>query len=347
MELENFFSGELNKLGLKTITLSENNSDWNKLLNKCKEIPIGYSISYLNYQYEYYKDIYPDLIDLSRIIYWQGQQIAVWPISISLCNFKISSQGLNLLPPLYAPQLDFKSEQLITNKLFKFLKIISNEFSINSIRTSDSPASNIKVSAWGSEAMNQMADSFIEHDLVLDLNSTVTEIFSNFEYNLRREITKGSELWTTQILNYKSKNIDSIFNEFQSLHLQVAGKKTRSDQTWELQKNTIIANEGFLVYSKNTDNRMIGCAYFMTTSSEALYSVGAYDRTLFKFPIGQVIQFESIKEMISRDLKLYKIGSMLYPQKIPSSSIKELNISKFKSQFASHKLLNITYDISY
>ena len=85
----------------------------------------------------------------------------------------------------------------------------------------------------------------------------------------------------------------------------------------------------------------------MTTSSEALYSVGAYDRTLFKFPIGHIIQFVGIKEMISQDLKLYKIGRMLYPQKIPNFSSKELNISKFKSQFASHKLLNITYDIIY
>jgi len=59
----------------------------------------------------------------------------------------------------------------------------------------------------------------------------------------------------------------------------------------------------FSVYLRDTEGAMIGGGFFNFTRDEGVYSVGAYDRSLFDKPLGHVVQFRAIEELKSRGIR--------------------------------------------
>jgi len=127
-----------------------------------------------------------------------------------------------------------------------------------------------------------------------------------------------------------------VWDEFRLLHLAVAGRATRSLQSWDAQLQAIAAQAAFLVYLRDPDGRMVGGGLFHISRDEGLYAVAAYDRALFDKPLGHVVQYQAILEMKNRHLRWYKLGSRVFPVDEPPPSAKELSIAEFKQGFASH-----------
>ena len=109
----------------------------------------------------------------------------------------------------------------------------------------------------------------------------------------------------------------------QELHLKVAGRKTRSDETWDIQQEMIDAGEGFVIELLGQDGTLISAAFFQKNKWCCYYSVAASLPNVNSHPIiWAAIEYCKVEGLVRFDL-----GEKL------EGTEKEKNISKFKSGF--------------
>ena len=173
----------------------------------------------------------------------------------------------------------------------------------------------------------------MRHELFLNIEPDMADIKSQFRKSYKSLISAGMQLWEVGVLD---RGHDDTWDEFRRLHRSVAGRVTRSADTWSLQHTAIKEGGNFLVYLRDKKKRMIGGGLFSISKDECLYGVGVYDRSLFKNPLGHVVQYRAIEEMKKRGLRWYKIGLRSFAAETPAPTQKEINISEFKQGFASH-----------
>jgi len=198
------------------------------------------------------------------------------------------------------------------------------------------------LSEWMGLLLTQGGYPILGCDLFVDLSLSIDSIKSHFRKSYKSLINSGSKNF--KIVTCCDANPLS-WNEFRSLHLEVSGRVTRSDESWNLQYKSIELGEAFLIALRDDTGRMVGGGFFNATVDEALYAVGVYDRRLFEHPLGHMVQYAAILEMKRRGIKWYKLGSMALPYLQSAPSEKEISISHFKEGFATHLFPN--YRISF
>ena len=187
--------------------------------------------------------------------------------------------------------------------------------------------------------------SKVLNNIIVDLNSDVKYISvpfsldnSNyFKYNLLKNESKQTvlefavnledeidDIWRSLRKSYKSlinKN-NKIFtvNNFctnetwelcKKLHYECSGKKTRSDQTWEIQRQAIESGRA-IVYFIQENNEVIGFAYFIYDKNFASYYVAAFKRDKKSDQsLGHLILWDAIKELKNKGLKKLYLGLIL------------------------------------
>ena len=144
-------------------------------------------------------------------------------------------------------------------------------------------------------------------------------------------MTASGRIWTAHIMDTPN---DAVWGDFRAMHRQSAGRDTRPDSTWLLQRDAIASGDAFLAYLQDAQGAFAGAGYFAITRDEGAYNVGAYDRGRFSLPVGHLVQWAAIQEMKRRGLRWYKIGDRPYISDNPSE--KELRIAEFKQGFATH-----------
>jgi len=331
------------ELNFKLVFEINENSNWGYLEDNCEYFPAAYSKENILYQIEYQKSQGGNWFDLSCIIMWGNEIAGAWPITISQddkLETRISSQGQSILPPLFVNKINQSARREITGLCIEFVQSLSRHYSISVIDFSDPYTNSNSLSEWNFQLAELCLNCEIHHDLYLSIDGSIDDILLGFKKKLRYEIKKAFKLWQTDILTSDSSRdtLNSTWQEFQSLHFDVSGRRTRSLESWQLQKQMIIADTAFLVFLRNEEGQMIGGGFFTFTKDESLYAVAAYDRSLFKMPIGHLVQYIAIENFVQRNIKWYKLGTRPQASQKLSPSLKELDIGKFKKQFSSHSL---------
>ena len=272
---------------------------------------------------------------MSLIILVNSKPTALWPISVALKEGQaiLGSHGLPVLPPLFIAGCQPAYHKRITKSCLSLAEAIAKTHGHEFWESAESFGDLIGLSDWHTEAMTCGAICTIQHELFLDLRPEMVEIKRNFRKSYRSLITAGMRIWSVGVLDAAD---ESIWMDFRELHLKVSGRKTRSDETWALQLQNIEKQQAFLVYLRNASGDMVGGGLFVFTRDEGLYAVGAYDRSLFKKPLGHVVQYRAIEELKNRGIRWHKIGARPYHQDSPTPSDKEISIGDFKEGFASH-----------
>jgi hypothetical protein len=166
------------------------------------------------------------------------------------------------------------------------------------------------------------------------------------EDNLRKDIRKSYR----SLINWGEKNLSitvhdhrntspEIIEDFRQLHMAVAGKETRSPETWHLQYRQITENEAFLITGR-LDGQLVTAALFLHSPSYCYYGVSASLREMFDKPLSHAVLWRSILEAKRRGCRLYEMGDLahLYPQ---GYSDKEKNIAVFKRGFGGVALVHL------
>jgi FemAB family protein len=191
-------------------------------------------------------------------------------------------------------------------------------------------------SEWHQQLMSAGAMIQIRHDLFADLRPDLATIRSTFRKSYRPLINLALKTWQANIMDANAADAGA-WAEFKQLHKDVAGRSTRSDDTWARQWQILCANEAFLVTLRDTvSQRLVGAGLFQYTRDEGLYAVGAYDRTLFHKPLGHAVQQRAIETLKDLGVRWYLVGERHYRQSPYNPSPKEVSIGEFKQGFSSH-----------
>ena len=313
----------------------EHRDNWNATLDLIPYAPVYYTNTSIDYQIAYQQGHGGSWQDISVLLYWDHKPVAIWPISISSKGTitEFSSHGLAVLPPLFKKGLATKTVKALVRKCMHFATALARATRIESWHSGESFGNISGLSEWHTITMAAGAVPTLQHELYLNLSPEMKTIKSGIRDSFRSLISAGTRYWDIGILTGVSP---SIWEEFKTLHLAVAGKITRSTETWELQFQNISSGASFLVYLRNQMGQMVGGGFFSTSRDEGQYSVGAYDRSLFDKPLGHVVQYRAIEEMRGRGIRWYKLGARPYLSDIPIPTDKEMSISDFKQGFASH-----------
>lgn len=330
----------LNELdGVKAISLSEAPEAWEALIESRSSVPCEYVPSMVAYQTAYMEEHSDSLKALNAIIYYDDKPIALWPLNIYQREgvWAIGSNAVPVLPPLLVDSISPKLEKLVSRYALAQLTHICEQIGLTEWQGSEI-LRNGKSSNWHKMIMETGASIKVHHELFVDLERDLSVIKSNFRRRYKTLINKAATLWRCQIVN---ENIGQAFEDFRALHIHVAGRETRSKKTWNLQKYAVENGDGFIVFLKDQENKLIGAALIMHSQTEAVYSVGAYDRSYFEKPIGHLVQMTAISHMKELGIKWYHLGYRPYPGDQPVPDEKEIQIGFFKEGFASHSCLNV------
>ena len=329
------FKDDLSKAGILGAFQHENAQDWQDTFAKLEYVPALSTPAFNRYQKEYKSGSTETFVDTSIVIYHGTKPAGIWSTNITSAGTHAilgSNTGM-LEPPLFIQGLAEKSRKSLTRQCLEMAEKFCLSRGDKKLTSAISFRNSIGIEEWQQACMARGSEVSVEHELYTDLSLDISTIKSKFRKSYKSLITRGRALWD---VNDLSNRDDNTWREFQALHRDVAGRQTRSSESWNIQHNAVASGDAFLVYLRDQDQRMIGGGFFHISKDEALYAVGAYDRALFDKPVGHVVQFVAIEEMKKRNIRWYKIGQRHYLTDKPTPSAKELQIAEFKQGFASH-----------
>ncbi len=296
----------------------------------------SYLSSTIDYQLEYQKGHGGDWNDFSCVIFSDKKAVALWPITISMKDgaVNLSSQGRELLPPIFVEDCPNKTKKSVSKLALDLINFVSDEIGLQKLISAPAFDGSQALNNWHALLMTSGAECYVQHNLYVDLSLPVEKIKSLFRKSYKSLITAGERIWNVEVLSDSIE--ENVWEEFRSLHLIAAGRITRSRESWDVQYRSMKNGESFLVILRDDVRKMVGAGLFNCTKDEGSYSVGAYDRSLFDKPLGHIVQYQAIQEMKRRGCLWYAVGRRFYPSEMPAPTKKELSISHFKEGFSSH-----------
>lgn len=336
----------LSSSGLSACLRSQTNNQWEDVCSNLAYIPVAYSEISIDYQLSYWAglDGQGEVADLSLLLFHDNKTCGLWPISVKWEGGAaiIGSNGGELEPPIFIKGLSRKSEGQIVNRCLDFINLLAQKLGVASLRCVDGYSGRSSLSTWHHQLFLKGATSNLHHELFVDLNLNLAGIKANIRKSYKSLINRGCEIWNVNILQNCCQN---VWDEYRDLHYQVSGRITRNMDSWERQHEAIGRGSAFLVYLRDSDERMVGGGLFYCTRDEGLYAVGAYDRALFDKPLGHVVQYRAIEVMKERGMRWYRIGQRPYKGDLPNPTNKELAIADFKQGFATDLFPRYLIDI--
>ena len=321
--------------GIEISLMCECQDAWRTVLAEASYAPVMYSANSIEYQWAYQQGHGGVWRDLSVVINWNNKPVAVWPLSVSEMDGKsaLSSHGLPVHPPLFVGSCPDLSRKRIVKNCLDLAHTFAVKAGVTSWESTESFSDSVGLSEWHIASMAQGAICAITHDLFVDLRLGMEKIKSGFRKSYKSLVTSGMRHWTVGVLDDAD---ETVWDRFRDLHISVAGRKTRSEESWAIHHNDIAEKRAFLAYLLNSDGEMEGGGFFNFTHDEGLYAVAAYRRELFDKPLGHIVQYRAIEELKRRGVRWYKLGVRPYSSEIPVPSAKEVSIGEFKQGFASH-----------
>ncbi len=346
----------INSLGASL--LSSDRESWSRCLGaipRDRYVSVHYKPSFIEYQKEYFSSVYEDYVDCSMILERGGIPIGIWPV----CTYKkdgkiiIGSNGGELIEPLFSYLPKAEAQRDVIQRILDALLSVMNDPTIPMIGVLSTSVAVLDegTSQWQKKWMEAGAKcTGVKWWVYTDLNLSIDEIQHRIRRTNRYSVDKAKSEYDIKIFD-SYDDIDKTFEEFHDLHYRVSGRETRSQATWDLQRESIKANSDengwdFVVSLRDrVTKELTGMALFVATPQTSYYAVGAYDRSRFAKPIGHAAQAVAIEYMKSKGVRWYEIGERSYPRDAGGNE-KLINIGKYKEGFATHTFPKITLQIA-
>lgn len=323
--------------------VAEDTENWNRCLaalSRDTYVPWDYKPSVLRYQEAYFAAAYDECMDMSMVLYRGGRPVGIWPVMAFRKEGKLhfGTTGGALLRPLF-PFLEKAEGQraVIESCLDALLSVPELDGLLCAETVLEDGASQ-----WVRKLMERggMAKPPI-WQLFADLALSQDEIQARIRRTNKYSIAKGQDDYDIRIYDETSPDLDEVFGEFHRMHSEIAGRETRPQKTWDIQKEIIRESchekgWSFLVFIRDRQSGvLVGSALFNTTPQTGYYCVAAYDRSRFARPVGHIVQAIAMQRMREKGVRWYEIGERFY-ETDPNTYEKLLAISHYKEGFATH-----------
>ena len=307
---------------------------WQKACEELAYYPVDYTSAMIDYQLTYHTGSSNSATDLSVTFFHDNAPCGVWPLSFKQNErgeSQIGSNGSNVLPPLFSHSMPAKLVRSMSTICIEVINILMLQLGEIAIISQSGFRDAPGLDDWHDKLLMGGAVAHLKHELFLDLDPEISDIKSSFRKSFKSLINSGSKLWLVGMMDCENS---AVWEEFKELHRVVSGKITRSNESWQAQHEAIASGNAFFVSLRDKNSALVGGGLFHISRDEAVYAVGAYDRTLFEKPLGHVVQYRAIEEMKKRGIRWYKLGERFYSGDVPSPTEKEIRISEFKQGFA-------------
>lgn len=341
MAIKNVIHSALAASGLDAMMRCDDPAAWDLVWRALPYQGVAYAATMIDYQHTYFRGAGWTLQDVSLVLCADGKPRGIWPLTLGgpADSPRLSSAGAPILAPALVAGLSPRLVKKICVRAIEFVRLICKTGGLADPVLEQGPEPGLATQGateWHQQLMLLGAEVSVRHDLYADLCPALPDIRATVRKSFRPLINVGLRTWSHFVINHDNPN-EAVWEEFRQLHHNVAGRITRSDQTWSAQFSMINAGQAFLVGLRDPANqRLIGGGFFQYTRDEGLYAVSAYDRSLFNKPLGHAVQQIAIETMKALGLRWYRIGERCYPRDQPKPTDKEVNISAFKQGFASH-----------
>lgn len=344
------FSHLLAASELDAVLRRESPQDW---LGQWPLLPyqsVAFAPSMIDYQHAYFRSAGWAMEDISLVLRHDGRPCGLWPLTLGQheSGARLSSAGASVQAPMFAAGLSPRTVKKVLTRAITFMQALAAQHGIYHVDVAQDANPGVGhqgASEWHQLLMATGAEPVIRHDLYADLSPPLADIRASFRKSFRPLINVGLRNWGVSVLDHKLADADT-WAEFKQLHLDVAGRSTRGDDTWQHQFEAIAAGDAFLVALRDPQtHRLVGAGFFHCTRDEGLYAVGAYDRTLFDKPLGHVVQQRAIEVMKERGVRWYRIGERHFSQDKPPPNDKQVAIAAFKQGFASHMFCRFEFSM--
>ena len=220
---------------------------------------------------------------------------------------------------------------ILLGRLFEFLDLIFQMRMTFDLNAPIMQEYALKISPSVDERLVSLGARILSREVyVKNCKGSHEEIWRGIRKSYKSYINKGIRELSHGVIT--GKEAFYFFDSFRKLHLEVSGRITRSDFTWEIQKSEVLNSSAFLAYIK-LGGRIVGCSFIPHNRRTALYAVGAYRRDLTSLNLGHVSQWLAIQHLNSIGVETYRLGHLEVGQG-SSNTPKELSITQFKKGFA-------------
>lgn len=174
---------------------------------------------------------------------------------------------------------------------------------------------------------------------ILDLEKDLSTLWGDIKKSHRNAIKKGLETFNFFISKPFENDINT-FKNLKNLHYIAAGRKTRSDRTWEIQYNWKL-NGNYIIIIAFLDDTPVGGIGTTIYKNCAFYGLSANHPDYEQYQISHSVQWELIKWLKYNRFKYYELGIQQFSDQIyDKPTQKYINISLFKRHFGGY---TITY----
>ncbi len=175
---------------------------------------------------------------------------------------------------------------------------------------------------------------------VINLSAPETQLRSQIRKSYKSLLNWGTKNLQLRVLDHRRVTAEAM-EEFRRLHIEVAGRETRSARSWDLQLEMIRQQEAFMILG-NLEGALVTAALFIHSPGYCYYGVSASKRELFEKPLGHILLWTAILEAKKTGCRLFELGDQYFPsQGEPLPTPKELNISGFKKGFGGDTMVRL------
>lgn len=293
-------------------------------------------------------------MDCSMVLYRGGEPIGIWPICVYIQNESLyfGTAGSALMGPIFSGLKKAEAQRkVIEGCLNSLFEIISQEGK-TSLVCSETILDEGN-SQWIKKLMECGARTIrVSWQAFADLSLSAEQIQARIRRTNKYSIAKGEKEYDIEIYDSGQLDIDNAFQEFHRMHRETAGRETRSQNTWDMQRLIIYENDerhgySFIIFIRDkVSKKLVGSALFDSTPQTGLYCVAAYDRSRFSKPVGHIVQWVAMEKMRKYGVRWYEIGERAYPSDMDVTQ-KLVNIGHYKEGFATHLFPRIFVELSY
>tara|TARA_B100001057_G_scaffold501248_1_gene622469 strand:- start:3587 stop:4600 length:1014 start_codon:yes stop_codon:yes gene_type:complete len=299
---------------------------WDEILGGALDVTVYHLISTVKYYVSYHEGH-----EISFLIKENNKPIAAFPCFVHKIEDEwiISSNGSGLIGPLFNGNTPKKLRKRIEKQLIDIIQTIAVRLDIRKVNIFET---NSKLSNWYLTWLDKANRDYLTYQMAVDLRKEIEEIRLDFRKSYKPLVNKAFKEWKVQVCDTDD---EKVFEEFRLLHLDAAGKQTRSIESWNIQRNQLRDKQAFLVTVRDEDS-LIGAGFFNYSRDEGMYSVGAYKRELFDKPIGHAVQMLAIEKLKELGCLRYNLGQKTTALDETYFSEKENSISHFKEGFSGY-----------
>lgn len=163
----------------------------------------------------------------------------------------------------------------------------------------------------------------------VDLGAPEEAIAANLRKSYRSLINWGKR--NIILIYVNADNPDSaLFAEYQHFHHHVAGRITRSQESWDIMFDAIANGGGELSLGRDDGGNLVSATLVIDGETVSQYASAVYDRDRFDKPIGHWPVFDAILRAKSRGQRFFDLGEV---PATGTASDKEVSIGVFKRGF--------------